>query len=99
MRLFDYLNISGVDVPFVLTNRDKEAGQSTQPVTLCLTVIVSSNLQSTKDTLPDADEAMATIDLSESVTWEGTLEKIKWVMDTLSPVAEVRFNDLYINNP
>ena len=84
MRLFDYLNISGVDVPFVLTNRDKEAGQSTQPVTLYLTVIV----------LP-----MATIDFSESVTWEGALEKTKWVMDTLSPVAEVRFNDLYVNNP
>ena len=97
--MFDYLNISGVDVPFVLTNRDKEAGQSTHPVTLCLTVIVPSNLQSTKNTLRDADETMATIDLSKSVTWKGTLERIKWVMDTLSPVAEVRFNDLYVNNP
>ena len=31
---------------------------------------------------------MMTINLSN--TWEGALERIKWVMDTVSPVAEVR---------
>ncbi|KAH9025280.1 hypothetical protein EDB85DRAFT_233138 [Lactarius pseudohatsudake] len=37
--------------------------------------------------LHGAGEAMATIDLSNK--WEGTLERIKWVMDTVSPVAEL----------
>ena len=41
-----------------------------------------------KNALHDADEAMMSINLSK--TWEGALERIKWVMDTLSPVAEVR---------
>ena len=40
-----------------------------------------------EDALDDAKEAMTTIDLSN--TWEGALERVKWVMDTLSPVAGV----------
>ncbi|KAH9024735.1 hypothetical protein EDB85DRAFT_2277501 [Lactarius pseudohatsudake] len=39
--------------------------------------------------LHGAGEAMATIDLSNK--WEGALGRIKWVMDTVSPVAEVRY--------
>lgn len=35
-----------------------------------------------------AEEAKESIDLSD--TWEGVVGKIKWVMDTLSPVAGVR---------
>ena len=35
-----------------------------------------------------AAEAIATINLSD--TWEDALGRIKWVMDTVSPVAEVR---------
>jgi len=84
--LFDGLNISGVDVPFVLTNDDGQAGQSIQPVTLYLTVVVSP----AENALHDADEAMTTINLSN--TWEGVLGRIKWVMDAVSPVAEVRRN-------
>ncbi|KAI9437569.1 hypothetical protein H4582DRAFT_284019 [Lactarius indigo] len=34
-------------------------------------------------------EAIATINLSNK--WEGALGRIKWVMDTVSPVAEVRY--------
>ena len=41
-----------------------------------------------KNALRDADEAMTTINLSN--TWEGALERIKCVMDTVSPVTEVR---------
>jgi hypothetical protein len=221
--LFDELNISGVDVPFVLANGNRQAGQSSQPVTLYLTVIVSPNTtsypilpinafnaQSTEvnesplseatspmaqdstnttrssvatgsgslslptnripstpmplvtdrrvemspaedalrdtdevvttttnttrpvvatgsetlspstdrlpsemsapmppatdrgagmspaeDALHDAKEVMATIKLSK--TWEGALERIKWVMDTLSPVAGVRRNVPFSN--
>ena len=219
--MLESLNISGVDVPFVLANGDKQVGQSIQPVTLYLTVIVSpiitpnpilpigaSNPQSTElNTLPlkdatpytakdstgairstiatgsetlspltnhlpsasmppatdsragmtenavhdadefvmtttyttrstfatdteapspptdrlagemsavmppatdpragmspaeialrDAKEAMTTISLSE--TWEGSLKRIKWVMDTLSPVAGVRRKVLFAN--
>ncbi|KAH9013132.1 hypothetical protein EDB85DRAFT_984791 [Lactarius pseudohatsudake] len=37
--------------------------------------------------LHGAGEAVATINLSN--TWEGALERIKWVMDTVSPVAEL----------
>jgi hypothetical protein len=53
--LFDQLNISGIDIPIVLANEDRRVGQSIQPVTLYLTVIVSpilpigsTNLQSTE---------------------------------------------------
>ena len=59
-----------------------------QPVTLYLTVSVSLNTSAAKNALRNADEAMTTIKLSN--TWEGALERIKWVMDTVSPVAEVR---------
>ncbi|KAH9000384.1 hypothetical protein EDB92DRAFT_497310 [Lactarius akahatsu] len=41
-----------------------------------------------KNALLDADEAMTTINVSS--TLEGALERIKWVMDTVSLVAEVR---------
>ena len=157
--MFDWLNISDVDLPVVLANIDRRARESKQQVTLHLNVIVSpittsypvmpneaSNVQTTKvsvsplgeatasitqdsvnitrstgvtgsetlsaltDPLPSTstspvvdqravvppveralnivDEAMATINLSD--TWEGALGRVKWVMDTVSPVAEVR---------
>jgi hypothetical protein len=38
--------------------------------------------------LDKADKAMERIDRSN--TWEGTVERIKWVMDTLGPIAQVR---------
>ncbi|KAH9013573.1 hypothetical protein EDB85DRAFT_2280828, partial [Lactarius pseudohatsudake] len=125
---------SQIDTPFVLTNGDRQVGQSIPPVTLYLTVVMSPNttsypilptdapdLQSTeindshsgeaeKPSVPlgsirsaiatgsetlshteialhGAGEALATINLSN--TWEGALERIKWVMDTVSPVAEL----------
>ena len=34
-----------------------------------------------------------------SNTWQGVVEKIKWVMDTLSPVAGVRIMDLLFAYP
>ena len=49
-----------------------------------------------EDALQGAKEAMTTIDLSK--TWEGALERVKWVMDTLSPVAGVRRNVLFTNH-
>ncbi len=48
----------------------------------------SAGMPHAKNALRNADEAMTTISLSN--TWEGALERIKWVMDTVSPVAEVR---------
>ncbi|KAH9028906.1 hypothetical protein EDB85DRAFT_1579602 [Lactarius pseudohatsudake] len=74
---------SQTEVPFVLTNDDGQAGQSIQPVTLYLTVVVSP----AENALRDADDAMMTINLSN--TWEDALVRIKWVMDTVSPVAEL----------
>ena len=43
--------------------------------------------------LREANEAITTINLSK--TWEGSLERIKWVMETLSPVAGVRCSVLF----
>ena len=40
-----------------------------------------------ENALNDAKEVVTTINLSK--TWDGALERVKWVMDTLSPVAEV----------
>ena len=38
--------------------------------------------------LDQADQAMKRIDRSNA--WQGAVGRIKWVMDTLSPIAEVR---------
>ena len=162
--MFNLLNISGVDFPFVFTNDDRWAGQSLEPITLYLTVVVSpnttsnpvlpigANLQSTavnassatataftmaqgstnttvttdsetlspptahlpgtpmppaaanpragvppvEVALHGAQEAMTTIS-NLSNTWEDALERIKWVMDAVSSIAEVRYNIL--DNP
>jgi len=51
-----------------------------------------AGMSSAEKALHDANEAMPIIDLSNA--WEGALERIKWVMDTVSPVAEVRYNVL-----
>jgi hypothetical protein len=48
-----------------------------------------------ENALHDAKEVMATINLSK--TWQGALERIKWVMDTLSPVAGVRCIVLFVH--
>ncbi len=48
----------------------------------------SAGMSRTKNALLNAHRAMTTINLSN--TWEGALERIKWVMDTVGPVAEVR---------
>jgi hypothetical protein len=48
-----------------------------------------------EDALHDAKVVMATINLSK--TWEVALERIKWVMDTVSPVAGVRRNVPFSN--
>ena len=151
------MKISDVDVTLDLSNDDGDAGQSTQPVTLHLTIAVSTNVASpifsnnptemptirdgspaeeatkplvvlvsgapsrptacepplpSPDTLPTetgapmpdsqaetspaekvlvavrrADEAKKRIDREN--TWEGAISRIKWVMDTVGPIAEV----------
>ena len=150
-----------VEVPFVLSNGNGQAGQSAQPVTLYLTITVSANptshpilpfnatdvssmehatgstvaqefiettsfvvaatheslslptdhvpveistpippvpdVQATmspaENALRDADEATKAINLTS--TWEGAVAGIKWVMDTVSPVAGVRRCAMY----
>ena len=50
---------------------------------------------STKDlrlALDHADKAMKRID--RSTTWQGAVRRIKWVMDTLGPIAGVRVSPL-----
>ena len=46
-----------------------------------------------ENALRDTKEVMATINLTR--TWEGGVARLKWVMDALSPVAEVRYNLLF----
>jgi len=48
-----------------------------------------------ENALHDADEAIRTINLTD--TREGVLERIKWVMDAVSSVAEVRCNVIFAN--
>ncbi|KAH9001614.1 hypothetical protein EDB92DRAFT_83340 [Lactarius akahatsu] len=111
------------DVPVEISNGDGEAGKSTQPVTLYLTIAVSSDATSpifsttpevltkednssdeepTKPTpvqaemspaedaliaLHRADDAKKLIDRRD--IWNGAVSRIKWVMDTVSPIAEL----------
>ncbi|KAH9028896.1 hypothetical protein EDB85DRAFT_2276269 [Lactarius pseudohatsudake] len=81
------------EVPYVLTNHDEQSGQSNQQVTLYLKVVVSP----AENALRDADGAMTSINLSNK--WEGALVRIKWVVDTLGPVAEVRHDVLFFADP
>ncbi|KAH9032460.1 hypothetical protein EDB85DRAFT_1250043 [Lactarius pseudohatsudake] len=74
---------SRTNVPFPLSNDDVRAEQSIQPIMLYLTIAVSP----AENTLHDADEAMTTINLSNR--WDGVLERIRWLMDTVSSVAEL----------
>ena len=55
-----------------------------------------AGIPSVEDALDGAKDAIMTIS-NLSDTWEGALERIKWVMDTVSPVAEVRYNFLSSN--
>ncbi|KAH8993481.1 hypothetical protein EDB92DRAFT_408414 [Lactarius akahatsu] len=74
---------SRTNVPFPLSNDDVQAEQSIRPIMLYLTVAVSP----AENVLHDADEAMTIINLSNRL--DGVLERIKWVMDTVSSVAEL----------
>ena len=55
----------------------------------------TSSIKNPRLPLDRADEAMKRIDRSN--TWEGAVRRMKWVMDTLSPVAEVRINTLLMS--
>jgi hypothetical protein len=60
-----------------------------QPVTLYVTVNITPPLDP-RLALHQADEAMnRIIPIDRSNTWESAVGKIKWVMDTLGPIAEV----------
>ena len=150
-HLPNQLNISRADIPCVLENDGEEAGRSTQPVTLYITVnITPSNLYKSLPSIPtedndspaeeattpgpiqfpapehllppshhqrveagntmpqvreevslstknprsaldSADETLKQIvPIGRSNTWERAIGRMKWVMDTLEPIAEVR---------
>ncbi len=64
-----------------------------QPVTLYITVTVSASTTAPNlhDVRHRADEAMvAIVRIDRSKTWESAVERINWVIITLSPIAEVR---------
>jgi len=44
-----------------------------------------------------ADEAMKPIDRAN--TWKGTISRIKWVAETVSPIAEVRTISIHFASP
>ena len=50
--------------------------------------VQSTSTKNPRSALDRADRAMKRMDRSN--TWQGAVGRIKWVMDTLSPVAEVR---------
>ncbi len=50
----------------------------------------TSLVEKARTDLDRADEVKLKKLIDRSDTWEGVVGKIKWVMDTLSPVAEVR---------
>ena len=53
--------------------------------------ILSSNTKNPHLALHRADEAiMRIVPIDGSNTWEKAIGRIKWVMDTLGPIAEVR---------
>jgi hypothetical protein len=84
--LFNRLNISGADISFVLENDVGEAARTMPPVTLYIMLyIVPRELRLA---LHQAYQDMNRIDRSS--TWQGAVGRIKWVMDTLGPIAEVR---------
>jgi len=81
----------------VLSNGDGDAGQSTHPITLFLTITDTrkpegqakmSLIKRVLIALRRADEAKKAIDRKN--TWKEAVRRIKWVMDTVSPIAEVR---------
>ncbi|KAH9069698.1 hypothetical protein EDB83DRAFT_2550971 [Lactarius deliciosus] len=74
---------SQIDISVALGDGNGQAGRSTPPVTLDLTITVSANGTS----LIREDQVEESI--GQSNTWEGVVGRIKWVMDTLSPVAEL----------
>ena len=49
---------------------------------------VSPSANDLRPALAQADQAMKRMDRLN--TWQGAVGRIKWVMDTLSPIAEVR---------
>ena len=126
---FHQLNISRADIPCVLGNGARGAALSTQPVTLHLTVNITTtrlgriqppapeNPLPLPDRQPETDNTMPQtrgemlptnnenprfaldrtdevaeriVPIDRSRMWEGAVGRIKWVIDTLSPVAEVR---------
>ncbi|KAH9038968.1 hypothetical protein EDB85DRAFT_361772 [Lactarius pseudohatsudake] len=115
------------DVPVEISNGDGEAGKSTRPVTLYLTITVSSDVTSpifstTPESGPDvltkggnttdgeptkptpvqaeispAEDALIALHRADDTKklidrrdiWKGVVSRIKWVMDTVSPIAEL----------
>ncbi|KAH8994773.1 hypothetical protein EDB83DRAFT_2325109 [Lactarius deliciosus] len=77
---------SQINIPVTLGdgNGNGQAGPSTPLVTLNLTITVSAN------GTPLVREDRVEESIGQSNTWEGVVGRIKWVMDILSPVAEVR---------
>jgi hypothetical protein len=60
-----------------------ESGTPAPPTKDCKTEI-----SATEKALHDADNAVKTMDLYN--TWDKALGRIRWVMDTIGPIAEVR---------
>jgi len=82
---FNQLNNSRVDIRCVLENDVGEAPR--QPVILYITVnITPPNLYNSPPGIATEDEDSP----AKENTWEGAVGRIKWVMDTLSQVTEVR---------
>jgi hypothetical protein len=60
-----------------------ESGTPAPPTAYC-----QAEMSPTKKALHDANDAMKTMNIYD--TWDNAVSRIKWVMDTVSPVAGVR---------
>jgi hypothetical protein len=55
-----------------------------------------AEMSPTKKALHDANDAMKTMDLYDS--WDNAVGRIRWVMDAVSPAAEVRTLSFFAYN-
>ena len=69
--------------------------QSSTPIPRALTEITLS--EKARISLDHADQAEKSI--GGSNTWQGVVERVKWVMDTLSPLAGVRVINILFPYP
>ncbi len=76
-------------VPKPLSPMDHVPSETSTPIPV---PNVQAAMSPAENALRDADEVTKVINLPS--TWEGAVARIKWLMDTVSPAAEVRHSTM-----